>query len=171
MTIKMACSLVKNVANGIFVAIRRAGVDTIISQASWNVDPLDGTGPSGATLDLSKGNIFQIVFTWYGYGVIEFRVVIPDPTTLAQEVITVHRFSPTGETSLADPNLPVRAEIDNDGTATALNLFVGGRQYSILGNYSPVFRVTSERRTVTATGTLNTDIVLPKKDSLPGRFR
>ena len=67
----------QNVANGIFVAIRRAGVDTIIPQSSWNVDPLDGTGPSGATLNLAKGNIFQIVFTWYGYGVIEFRVVHP----------------------------------------------------------------------------------------------
>ena len=157
----------QNVANGIFVAIRRAGVDTIIPQTSWNVDPLDGTGPSGATLSLSKGNIFQIVFTWYGYGVIEFRVVIPDPTTLAQEVITVHRFSPTGETSLADPNLPVRAEISNGGTATALNLFVGGRQYSILGNYSPVFRVTSERRTVTATGTLTPILSFQRKAIFP----
>ena len=157
----------QSVTNGIFVAIRRAGVDTIIPQSSWNVDPLNGTGPSGATLSLSKGNIFEIVFTWYGYGVIEFRVVIPDPTTLAQEVITVHRFSPTGQTSLADPNLPVRAEISNNGTATAFNLFVGGRQYSILGNYSPVFRVTSERRTVTATGTLTPILSFQRKAVFP----
>ena len=66
----------QSVADGIFVAIRRAGVDTIIPQASWNVDPLDGTGPSGLTLNLALGNIFQITFTWYGYGVIEFNVVV-----------------------------------------------------------------------------------------------
>ncbi|MEK4526979.1 hypothetical protein NST38_16340 [Paenibacillus sp. FSL H8-0104] len=157
----------QSVANGIFVAIRRASVDTIIPQTSWNVDKLDGTGPSGATLSLSKGNIFQIVFTWYGYGVIEFRVVIPDPTTLAQEVIIVHRFSPNGQTSLADPNLPLRAEIFNNGTESELNLFVGGRQYSILGKYNPVFRVTSERRTVTATGSLTPILSFQRKTSFP----
>ncbi len=150
-----------------FVAIRRAGVDTVIPQASWNVDPLDGTGPSGATLDLSKGNIFQIDFTWYGYGVIEFRVVIPDPTTLAQEVITVNRYAPSGETSLADPNLPLRAEINNDGTASALQVFVGGRQYSIIGNYNPTFRITSERRTITTTTTLTPVISFQRKTEFP----
>ncbi len=150
-----------------FVAIRRAGVDTVIPQASWNVDPLDGTGPSGATLDLSKGNIFQMDFTWYGYGVIEFRVVIPDPTTLAQEVITVNRYSTSGETSLADPNLPLRAEINNDGTASALQVFVGGRQYSILGNYNPTFRITSERRTITTTTTLTPVISFQRKTEFP----
>lgn len=136
-------------STNIFVAIRRGGVDTVINQSAWNVDPLDGTGPSGATLDLSAGNIYQVVFTWYGYGIIEFRVVLPNPTTLAQEVITVNRFSPTGETSMIDPNQPLRAEVDNDGTATAFDLFVGGRQYNIIGKYVPTFRVTSERRTIT----------------------
>lgn len=77
----------QSVANGIFVAIRRSGVDTITTQSAWNVDPLNGSGPSGATLNLAKGNIFQIVFTWYGYGVIEFRVVSANPITLAQTVI------------------------------------------------------------------------------------
>ncbi|CAM4526859.1 hypothetical protein [Paenibacillus xylanexedens] len=157
----------QSVVNGIFVAIRRASVDTIIPQTSWNVDKLDGTGPSGATLSLPKGNIFQIVFTWYGYGVIEFRVVIPDPATLAQEVIIVHRFSPNGQTSLADPNLPLRAEIFNNGTESELNLFVGGRQYSILGKYNPIFRVTSERRTVTATGSLTPILSFQRKTSFP----
>lgn len=107
------------------------------------------------------------MFTWYGYGVVEFRVVIPDPTTLAQEVIIVHRFSPNGQTSLADPNLPLRAEIFNNGTASGLNLFVGGRQYSILGKYSPVFRVTSERRTITATGTLTPILSFQRKATFP----
>ena len=123
-------------------------------------------------LDLSKGNIFQIVFTWYGYGVIEFRVVIPNPTTLAQEVITVNRFSPTGQTSFVDPNLPLRAQIDNNGTATAYNLFVGGRQYSIIGKYNPEFRITSERRRISnVTSTLTPVISFARKAIFPARFR
>ncbi|MBU3161121.1 hypothetical protein KPL37_15465 [Clostridium frigoris] len=155
-------------STNIFVAIRRAGVDTVINQSAWNVDKLDGTGPSGVTLTLSKGNIYQIVFTWYGYGVIEFRVVIPDPTTLAQEVITVNRFSPTGQTSFADPNQPIRAEINNAGTATSFNLFVGGRQYSILGKYEQTFRVTSERRTISnVTTTLTPVLSFARKTIFP----
>jgi len=146
-------------STNIFVAVRRGGVDTVINQSAWNVDKLDGTGPSGVTLNLSKGNIFQIVFTWYGYGVIEFRVVVPDPTTLAQEVITVNRYSPTGQTSFIDPNQPLRAEINNGGTATSFNLFVGGRQYSIIGKYDPTFRVTSERRTISNVTTTLTPVI------------
>ena len=155
-------------STNIFVAIRKGGVDTTIPQSSWNADKLDGTGPSGATLDLSKGNIFQMVFTWYGYGVIEFRVVIPNPTTLEQEVITVNRFSPTGQTSFVDPNLPLRAQIDNNGTATAYSLFVGGRQYSIIGKYNPEFRVTSERRRISnVTSTLTPVISFLRKAVFP----
>lgn len=140
-------------STNIFVAVRRGGSDTVINQSAWNVDPLDGTGPSGATLTLSKGNIYQVVFTWYGYGVIEFRVVLPNPTTGAQEVVTVHRYSPFGQTSFIDPSQPLRAEVANNGTAAAFTLFVGGRQYSIVGKYEPIFRVTSERRTLSNVGT------------------
>ncbi|WP_405169736.1 hypothetical protein MHI12_16245 [Paenibacillus sp. FSL H8-0280] len=155
-------------STNVFVVIRRGGSDTTFPQSSWNVDRLDGTGPSGVTLSLSKGNIFQIVFTWYGYGVIEFRVVIPNPATLAQEVFTVHRFSPTGQTSFIDPNLPLRAQIDNNGTAEAYTLFVGGRQYSIIGKYDPTFRVTSERRRVTnLTSTLTPVLSFTRKAIFP----
>ena len=156
-------------SSNIFVAVRRGGVDTVVNQSSWNVDPLNGSGPSGATLSLSKGNIFQVVFTWYGYGVIEFRVVLPDPSTLAQEVITVHRISPFGQTSFIDPNQPLRAEIDNNETTdNFLNLFVGGRQYNIIGKYDPTFRVTSERRTVSGvTSTLRPLISFTRKAVFP----
>lgn len=143
----------QNVTDGIFVAIRRSGTDTIITQTSWNVDPLDGSGPSGLTLDLSLGNIFQINFTWYGYGIIEFNIVIQNPSNLAQEVITVHRYRPANETSFADPNLPLRAQIVNSGVTAARNIFVGGRQYSIIGKFDPTFRITSERRTVSVNAT------------------
>ena len=38
----------------VFVAVRRAGTDLIFPQSTWNVDRLDGTGPSGATLRFIK---------------------------------------------------------------------------------------------------------------------
>lgn len=143
----------------IFVAVRRAGSDTIINQSAWNVDRLDGTGPSGAILSLSEGNIYQIVFTWYGYGVFEFRVVLPDPITGAQQDYTVHRYVPFGQTSIVDPNEPLRAEVNNGGTTSAISLFVGGRQYCIIGKYEPIFRVTSERRTISNVSSTMTPMI------------
>ncbi|MCP1156946.1 hypothetical protein [Bacillus infantis] len=151
----------------IFAAIRRGGVDTVIPQASWNVDPLDGSGPSGATLSLSEGNIYQIVFTWYGYGVVEFRVVIPNPLTLAQEVVTVHRYVPSGQTSFIDPNLPLRGEVDNAGTASSLTLFMGGRQYTIIGKFNPVFRITSEVRSVSGVGATLRPVIKQSSRQVP----
>ena len=42
-------------------------VDTRIPQSQWS-DRLDGTGPSGYRLDLSKMQMFYIEYSWYGAG-------------------------------------------------------------------------------------------------------
>ena len=157
----------QNVTDGIFIAIRRSGTDLIIPQTSWNVDSLDGSGPSGITLDLSLGNIFQINFTWYGYGVVEFNIVLQNPVNLAQEVITVHRYRPANETSFTDPNLPLRAQIVNSGVTAAKNIFVGGRQYSIIGKFDPAFRITSERRSLSVNTTGRPMISFQRKQVFP----
>lgn len=136
----------QDATNGVFVGVRRAGVDTIVPQSLWNVDPLNGTGPSGFTLNTARGNIYQIVFSWYGFGVIEWQVAIQTSTGSAQEVVTVHREKPLFQTSLTDPNLPVRAEVSNNGSTGTFALYVAGRAYSILGTSRQTFRITSERR-------------------------
>lgn len=41
-------------------------------QSSWNIDKMDGTGPSGYTLDLSKMQMFYIDYSWYGAGFIRW---------------------------------------------------------------------------------------------------
>ncbi len=41
-------------------------------QTDWNIDKLDGTGPSGMILDPTKGNVYKIVFQWLGYGSINY---------------------------------------------------------------------------------------------------
>lgn len=42
-------------------------VDTRVPQSQWT-DRLDGTGPSGYRLDLSKMQMFYIEYSWYGAG-------------------------------------------------------------------------------------------------------
>lgn len=141
-------------ATGKFVCVRRAGSDTKNYQSSWNGDKLDGTGPSGLTLDLTDGNIFQIRYSWYGYGAIAFEVITKDTTKqVIQKPTVVHTMDIRGETSIEQPNLPIRAEVLNGATATAHTLYVAGRQYTISGKYNPNYRITADFRGSVSTST------------------
>jgi len=48
-------------------------IDLVVPQSQW-WDPLDGTGPSGYVLDLTKVQMFYIDFSWYGAGVARFGI-------------------------------------------------------------------------------------------------
>jgi hypothetical protein len=120
-------------------------------QADWNLDKMDGTGKSGINLDMADGNIFQINFTWYGYGQIVWQLV----TTVngLQAPRSVHQLKVLGEPSIEDPNLAVFAEVSNGATTSNFTADVGGRQYSIIGEYRPAYRFAGEYRAPVATST------------------
>jgi hypothetical protein len=46
-------------------------IDIKVPQSQWT-DPLDGTGPSGFTLDLTKMQMWYIDYSWYGAGFIRW---------------------------------------------------------------------------------------------------
>ena len=134
-------------ANGFYVGIRRATGDTKIHQADFNQDKVDGTGDSGYTIDLTSGNVFELDYVWYGYGPIRFYVLAKDSDFIkGGKKILIHTIVPSGETSTQQPNLPIRVETKNGATATAHDVFVGGRQYSIYGGYNPIYRITGDFR-------------------------
>ncbi|MEJ6949871.1 carboxypeptidase-like regulatory domain-containing protein [Natronospora cellulosivora (SeqCode)] len=154
--------------NGIFVNIRRAGLDTKTYRNDWNGDSLDGSGPSGLSLNLSRGNIFQILYTCYGYGVTNFRVLMVDDNDV-QRTVTVHRYKPDAQTTFGDPNLPIRGEILNgEETAAPYTMFVAGRQYHVVGRYVPNRRITSERNLeLSVNTTLSPAISFKRKEDFP----
>jgi len=47
-------------------------VDYPVAQADWNYDKLDGTGPSGVNVDITKGSIWELQFQWLGVGVVNW---------------------------------------------------------------------------------------------------
>jgi hypothetical protein len=63
-------------ATGTLAETRAGGdpTDEFIEQADWNVDQMDGTGPSGMTLDPSKGNVYEVKLQYLGYGAISFYI-------------------------------------------------------------------------------------------------
>jgi len=49
-------------------AIVSKTIDYKVSQSQWNIDTMDGNGPSGYNLDLSKMQMFFVDYAWYGAG-------------------------------------------------------------------------------------------------------
>lgn len=133
-------------ATGFGVGYLQDGVETRIPSTSFNVDKLDGTGPSGMTLSVTKGQIYQIVYCWYGYGSIDWRVVLTDADG-RQLVQSIHRYAPNGSTSVLTPNLPICVSVNNGATTGTQIVYVAGRQYSVIGNFpAPARRLVSPYR-------------------------
>ena len=64
-----------------------------VYQANWNYDSFDGTGPSGANLDWTKGNVFEVKLQYLGFGGIDFLVENPE----TREFELAHRYEYAGE--------------------------------------------------------------------------
>lgn len=91
-------------------------VETKITQANWNVDKMDGTGPSRLTLDISKAQIMFIDIEWLGLGSVRCGFVING------QFIHCHSFHHANmiqSTYITTATLPVRAEIENTGTTSS----------------------------------------------------
>ena len=131
-------------ATGVYVFYRKASSDTKVYQTAWNQDKMDGTGRSGLTVDLTPGVIFQMPFTWYGYGSLRFAILYQDANG-KDKYVEVHTVNPTG-ISVNDPNLPIAAEVINGATEVTFITYIAGRQFSVAGRYNPNRRITSVAR-------------------------
>ena len=91
-------------------------VNTRVPQNEWNRDKLDGTGPSGITLDLSKTQILFSEYEWLGVGSVVMGFVING------NPVTAHQFDNANVSTsvyMTSATLPVRYEIENTGTTTS----------------------------------------------------
>lgn len=107
-----------------FSVVRRSfvtgvAVDTVVNQSSWNVDPMDGTGPSGVTVDTSKALIFDISFEWLGVGKTFIGFIIDGKRYVAHEFKNSNVLT---SVYMSTPNLPVRYSIENDGTGASSSI-------------------------------------------------
>ena len=91
-------------------------VDTVVNQADWNLDRLDGTGPSGITLDPAKAQIFFIDLEWLGVGRVRAGVVVDGGIFYCHQFLNTNSLTTVYMTTAT---LPVRYEIENTGAATS----------------------------------------------------
>lgn len=109
--------------------------ETRVTQANWNMDKLDGTGPSQLTLDLTKAQIQFIDIEWLGLGTVRCGFVING------QFIHCHSFHHANiitSTYMTTACLPVRAEIENTGvTSTSSTLKIVCASVMSEGGYEP----------------------------------
>jgi hypothetical protein len=83
-----------------------------ITDTGWNVDPLNGTGPSGVTLDITKAQIMFMDIEWLGEGTVRVGFIIDG------NFILCHKFNHANlitSTYITTASLPLRYEITNTG--------------------------------------------------------
>ena len=90
--------------------------ESVVNQASWNADTLDGNGPSGITLDITKAQILFMDIEWLGEGTVRLGFVIDG------NFIVCHRFNHANlitSTYITTASLPLRYEITNTGVTAS----------------------------------------------------
>lgn len=94
--------------------------ETRVAQSDWNIDPLNGTGPSNLTLDPTKAQILWMDIEWLGLGTVRMGFVING------KFIHCHSFHHANiitSTYITTASLPLRYEITNTAaTASASTL-------------------------------------------------
>lgn len=89
-----------------------------VPQSQWNIDKMDGTGPSGYNLDISKMQMAYIDYTWYGAGFIRFGF-----RAVNGEIIYCHKMPNNNVNTAAymrSGNIPGRFEAANQGPYSRL---------------------------------------------------
>jgi hypothetical protein len=104
-------------------------VDTLVPQSDWNLDTMNGSGPSGYNIDVTKMQMISIQHTWYGAGFIDFMMRGPDGN-----YVFVHRFRNSNvnfEAYMRTGNQPVRYEVINEGFKGRLSAAMTNSQTTI----------------------------------------
>ena len=94
--------------------------ETIVPLSAWNGDKLNGTGPSGLTLDITKAQIFWMDIEWLGVGTVRCGFVINGEFILCH---SFHHANLISSTYITTASLPLRYEITNkDATGISSTL-------------------------------------------------
>lgn len=135
-------------------------VNTPVAQSEWNQDPLNGTGPSGITLDATKAQILYTDVEWLGLGTVRMGFIIDGV------FVPAHNFNHANlitTTYITTASLPLRYEMKNDGApppATTSTLkqvcstVISEGGYELRGLQQAVGTNILTPRTLTTAGTL-----------------
>ena len=106
---------------GFSILFRKAGnTDLYIPQSKFNLDPLNGNGPSGFTLNPACLNLFRISYGWLGASPIKFQILNSDGVWITFHLI--ERPNSGVDISFKNPTFPIRAQVFNNGNTSDIVL-------------------------------------------------
>lgn len=91
-------------------------VDTPVPQSAWNIDPMNGLGPSGINLDMTKAQLLQIDMQWLGVGRVRVGFNVNGVTYYAHQLLCANVLT---STYMGTASLPVSYEVQTDATGGA----------------------------------------------------
>lgn len=96
-------------------AVTGTVTESRVNQADWNIDKMDGTGPSGVTLDPEKAQILFMDIEWLGLGTVRIGFVIDGAFVHCH---SFHHANLVSGTYITTASLPLRQEITNTGATS-----------------------------------------------------
>ena len=128
---------------------------TFIPSGSFNIDRLDGTGPSGMSLNPTKGNVYGIQYQYLGFGNAGFEV--EDPET--GKFISFHMIKNANTRTtpvLKNPNTSCLATCSNIGGSDSKTLKVGSIAGFVEGDVIPLDPKFSKSFDISSVSTTST---------------
>jgi hypothetical protein len=111
--------------------------DKRVKQSEFNLDKLDGTGPSGYKIDMAKMQMIGIQYSWYGAGFIDFML-----RSQTGNFVFAHRMRNSNvntEAFMRSGNLPVRYEVINESASARMVEDITNSQTTIVLDDSSYF--------------------------------
>ncbi len=109
-----------------------------ISQTSWNIDKMDGTGPSGLNLDFTNTQLFVIDMEWLGVGRIRFGFYAYGRIQYCHQILNINSLTEPYTNSI---NLPICYSIHSSTGTNPANTFTQICSTVISeGGYTPLGR-------------------------------
>jgi hypothetical protein len=84
--------------------------ESVVNQSAWNVDTMNGSGPSGIVLDITKAQILFMDIEWLGIGTVRMGFVINGNFYVCHKF---HHANIIASTYITTASLPLRCEITN----------------------------------------------------------
>ncbi len=134
------------------------GTTTVVNQADWNGDKFNGTGDSGRTLDVTKGNIFWQDIEWLGVGDVRTGFFVDGKPIIAH---TFHNDNVYPTTYMTTACLPIRYEIENTagqtGSSTMRQICSSVMSEAGFEGFSRRYNITKNGSNATSLNTQDTE--------------
>jgi len=131
--------------------------ETVVNQSAWNVDKMDGTGPSGVVLDITKAQILFIDIEWLGLGTVRMGFVVDGNFCVCHKF---HHANVIASTYITTASLPLRYEITNTGATSGASTLkqvcstvISEGGYELRGSQQAVGTPITTAKTLTTAGT------------------